>query len=577
MVKVVELFFLPPLAIARLGGSDIPLECFHWVANTGIRDADRTTIEPAMTLAMSSDGSLTPYLPQAIRFRDGDKLRPVAPFFELWARAQADDGAITERPVTLDLLSQLGLDPTDLRFEISVANKKAQRRTQQASCGFIARVVVNGGDYERKPLLASSPHDADHVPLVRYDAPVPLGAFQMARPIRATLGGIDLSAIRVRFTPAKGEVYGPPTAIASIASPLPEGENFVWSREMQGRMHEIVKPKNRILNPDSAWSKYTGAAVGQTDPQPYDSYDGAKNGDELSWGVVDDTCDGVIEAHLVIDGTRYRAYARVTASPPDYSPDRRIFMSVADDLADRDLPPRDIADEEELEAAEDEIADLLIRVFETATQINLDAERHHMVGRQTGPSEPPHTDLRSMTAQDEPYADLASDVINETNAIADADIPRPVLQYSDLAETAHAPLTEIHALLEFLASRGDHVRRLVRPPFGRLREFAAEPGSEPNPRFRDPRVDRDTMQDMRMPPYMRDSDSTPLSLTWRQYHLLMDLVGRLTPPAAPAPESTAEAAAAPVVKRLATARIERRVAAALDALHAGRATRSTTP
>jgi hypothetical protein len=29
---------------------------------------------------------------------------------------------------------------------------------------------------------------------------------------------------------------------------------------------------------------------------------------------------------------------------------------------------------------------------------------------------------------------------------------------------------------------------------------------------------------MRMPPYMRDSDANPLSLTWRQYQMLLQLI-----------------------------------------------------
>lgn len=566
MVELLEMFFLPPLAIARLGGSDTPVESFHWVSDPGTHAAGRTTIEPATTLAMSSDGTLIPYLPRAIRFRDDGKLRPVAPFFELWARTEDSDG-IREAPLTLDVLHALGLRLSDLRFVVNVANKKAQRRTEQASCGFVARIELHGDDHGRKPLLACSPHDPDHVPLVRHDAPIPLGAFQVARPLRAALLGVDLSVIRVRFTPAKGEVYGPPNAVAAIPSPLPEGENFVWTKEMQGRMHEIVRPENRILNPDSLWSQYVGAVAGQTDPQPYDSYDGAKCGDERSWGVVDDTCDGVIEAHVVIAGNRKSARARVTASPPDYSPDRRTFLSVADDLADRDLPPPPLADDDDLGTAEEEIADLLARVFETATQINLDAERYHGLVGQPAQTVPPHTDLRSMTAQDTPYADLAPTLIDPADAIANADIPRSELGFTDLAAVAHAPLAEIHDLLEFLRTRADHVRRLVRPPFGRFRELAVDPGPEPNPGFRDPRVMRDTLQDMRMPPYMRDSDSNPLSLTWRQYHALMDLVGRLAPKVDAA---AAVQGAAPAGPRPADARIERRVTAILTTLHAGR-------
>jgi hypothetical protein len=135
---------------------------------------------------MAADGSILPYVPQAIRFRDADKLRPVAPFFELRTRIQESDGAIREAPLALSILDEFGLGPSDIRFAITVANKKAQRRTRQASCGFIARIDTNGADHTRKPLLATSPHDADHVPLARQDAPVPLGTFQVGLSISSS-------------------------------------------------------------------------------------------------------------------------------------------------------------------------------------------------------------------------------------------------------------------------------------------------------------------------------------------------------------------------------------------------------
>jgi hypothetical protein len=568
MTAIVELFFLPPLAIGRLGGSDTPLESFRWGADNAIHAAHRTVIEPAVTLEIAEDGTPLPYVPSAIRFRDAEKLRPVAPFFELWVRIQ-EAQAVREVPLTLDLLNSLGVEIGDLRFRISAANKKAQRRTQQVSCSFVARVEATGNDHARKPLLASSPHDPDHQPLVFRDAPVPLGSFQVVRPLRATVLGVDLSVVRVRFTPAKGEVYGPPTAIASISSPLPEGENMVWDRVMQGRMHEMVKPENRILNPNSAWSHYVGAAPGQIDPQPQDSYDGAKCGDQTSFGVVDDTCDGLIEAHLVVEGTRFDAYARVTASPPDYAPDRRPFISVADDLADRDLPEAAVS-EQTLDVTEDEIADLFNRVFETATQINLDAERYRGVVKQRSHRFPPKTDLTSMTGSDQPYARLSGGLITDADAVAGNEPPTARLPYTEMAKVAHASLTDIYELLDFLAIHAVHVRQLVRPPFGRFGQFAVTPGEQPNPQFRDPRVERDIMHDMRMPPYMRDSDCNPLSLTWRQYQTLMKLVDLLAPPATGAVAAhggvhPAAQAAAPAERHRARSRIERRVAAVLAA------------
>jgi hypothetical protein len=555
-INVLELYLLPPLALARLGGSDTPLECFRWATNVGIHSANQTAIEPAATLEINDDGRPSAYLPSIIRFRDAGKLRPVAPFFELWIRTQEQEREIEDRPVTLDLLEHLGLAISDLRFQITVGNKKAQRRTQSPSCSFLARADVRGNDHKANPLLAYSPTDPDHDPLVRKDAPIPLGAFQIVRPERGTSHGIDLSIVRVRFTPAKGEVYGPPAAVASISSPLPEGEELPWAKLMQGRMHEIVKPRNRILNGESLWSKFMPLAPGHSDPAPYDTYDGAASGDQRSWGVVDDTCDGIIECHLVVRAQRFSAYARVIACVPDYAPDRRPFVSIADDLADRSLPPAPV-DQASPDSSEDEIVDLFHRIFETASQINLDAERYRFAGQQDPTPDPPHTDLQSMTERDERYAvNSATGLIDQQQAIHGAAFPRSKLQYTDLARQVHAGLTETNTLLDFLRTNADRLRLLVRPPYGRFRQLSDKTDPPQDKDFRDPRVDRDRLHDMRMPPYMRDSDATPLSLTWRQYDSLMRLLDVMQPPGQPA-----DAAAVPPPRR-----IDRRVAKVLARL-----------
>src|SRR5262245_35827555 len=104
------MFFLPPLAISRLGGSDTPLESFRWITDPGVFSGHRTTIKPAPTICVSRDGIPSVHLPTEIRFRDGKKLRPVAPFFELWVRS--DDG--TSQPLTLGVLDGIGVRLADL-------------------------------------------------------------------------------------------------------------------------------------------------------------------------------------------------------------------------------------------------------------------------------------------------------------------------------------------------------------------------------------------------------------------------------------------------------------------------------
>jgi hypothetical protein len=511
-------------------------------------------VRPTVSLEVLGDGSLRPYLPNSIQFRDRGLLRPVAPFFELWATLS--DGS--SEALTSTLLQECGGTTDNVEYKVTVANRKAQRRTGSAACAYIARIAVNGSDHERKPLLAFSPHNSGEEPLVYKDHPVPLGHFQVIKPVPRVAMNVHLGALRVRFTPAKGHVYGPPEAIAGPASPLPQGVALPPVTQ-GGRLHEIVPQENRILNPNTPWSQHIMDMNGD-DPQPSDSYDGANVGVSRSWGVIDDTCDGVIEAHVVIQNVRHIAQARVLSSMPDFAPDRRPFYSTADDLADRDLPPIDINAEPPPDT-EYEIADLFERAFETASLYNLDAMRTRAIAENVSYPLPkdnaglPQMDWRSMTEADRglkkqdvgkktpPYADLTADIFEYPQQNGGAAGFR--LPYSAAAQFAHAKLCDIETLIDFLSSRGSRVEKLVRPPFGHFAELKKRPTQEPNPRFRDSRVERDTYHDMRMrdsrverdtyhdmrmPPYMRDSDLNPLSLTHRQYDALMQYIEFLKRP-----------------------------------------------
>ena len=65
------------------------------------------------------------YTPDTIRFRDGDKIRPVAPFLEVFARTGAD----VLEPLTVDLLKAESLSPSDLRWTVKLGNIGGHRRT----------------------------------------------------------------------------------------------------------------------------------------------------------------------------------------------------------------------------------------------------------------------------------------------------------------------------------------------------------------------------------------------------------------------------------------------------------------
>ncbi len=523
-----SVFFTPPMAIARLGGSDTPLDAYHWREDPSLHGGGTTALEPAVSLRVEEDGSVIPYRPTELVFLDGPLLRPVAPFLELWV--EHPDG--TAVPLTATRLVEEGGTLADVTYTVQAANRKAERRTLDPSCGFFATAQFDHTSFRAVPLLASS---AGPTPLVSPERPIPLGRIQPIRPVPDPpgAGGPLRDVLRLRFTPAKGVVYGPPSAVEGEGGP--------------GVRMEIVLPENRILNEGTAWTSYS-LRQPFPHPQPPDTYDGS--GDPLSpndrsWGVVDDTCDVVVTAAVRIGADMHVARARIFVGPPDYAPDKRPFLSLLDDLLDREAPDPEF----NASQAEQDVADLLRRVFETVSLDDVDAQRRRAIlensgntgrllaaaqslgtaaslrarlGFETRERQPPLGNRDSMTE-----ADVGYRAADRNQLRTDTRYP-----YSTLAAEAHAVLTSWPSLVQLLVDDADRIRRLVRPPYALVRESAPRQPRPPAGRRRpwDPDA---LLHDMRMPPYMRDSDASPLSLTRRQYIELMSLVDHLEAAARP--------------------------------------------
>src|SRR5262245_13176277 len=540
MQTLLKIFFLPPMAIARLGSSPTPLDSFRWTSSDTPHYLADTIIEPAVSFRIKRDGSVRPYLPTAIVFKDATgAIRPVAPFFELWGRFQDEDGNTSNAPLTLSTLDKLGVSPSDIRYEITAANRKAARRTDAANCSFIAREVINGDDHKPRELRAISPHTSGQEPLVRPEKPIPLGTFHVVRPIHKTFSvnseRVDCSIMRVRFIPPKGLVYGPREADFGPASDLQPGQAEPRASQY-GRIHQIVPPENRILSSHTPWSTYIMKTGKYEDPQPQDGYDGALVGNNQAWGSVDDTSDALITATLAVAGRLYCAAARVFTGPPDFAPDRRHFYSIADDLADRDLG-RVAVHEKSFGEMKADVLDLFGRAFETASLFNLDAararalaENQRKIAQHDGPfgTNEPKVGPDSMTSADTPFVNMIAALAPQQPSLFTKATPANPLPYASVVPFVHAPLQNEAALLDLLRRRPDEVRRLLRPPFGAISDLPENPAEDSAPTYRDPRVFRDLLNDMRMPPYMRDANLQPLSLTRRQYHQISDFIDLLS-------------------------------------------------
>ena len=557
--RVIGIYFDPPMAIARVGAAKEPLDAYTWALDTHAHQGVQTRIVPAPTLRPvpvpkrgHKVNRLSVDFPNEISFKDHKgRIRPVAPFFELWARVQdVATGQIRAVPVSKSTLSQRKGSLGDLHFEVIAANRKAEARTKLASCAAVARIEFNGHHHGRRALDAISPHTEDQVQMVRPDAPLPLGHIEYFAPDdEARDCRWRLDQVRLRFTPGKGDTFGPPNAIEAPASPLAPGD-FGPPITEYGNIHKMTKPENRILSQDTAWSGYN-FRTGNTPkwPTPMDSYDGARVGSGNGWGLIDDTCDLVITATLTLGGRLFTAKARSFAGPPDFAPDKRPFYSIQDELEDRDLPPAVLDGE-----TPDVILDLFRRIFETSSLLNLDQRRTWALTGNAGelgannPDDPdwddglsPRLGPRSMRESDAPYADLTPYYTpGQGDTRKTVSGPADRLPYTQVVQQIHARMADSPVLRDFLARRPDRMRALVRPPFARLADLprrngvgkpakvamASDPETGPV-HYRDPRSTMDQTYDMRMPPFMRHSMGYPLAITRRQYDLLMAYIDQL--------------------------------------------------
>ncbi len=222
--RIQALFVTPAIAFARLGGSTVPVDCYKWVDVEEPRYDGETTLAPDWTLAVEPDASIRPFMPDAVVFRDGERIRPVAPFFEVWARLGedgSDPGTWSETPLTPALMQAEGLAPTALTLQVSAFNRKAARRTGNPALAFgtFAPVIVMADDHTRTPIAATSPPGTP-VPMIPLDRSIAMGSVQWMRSVpqptdRAWSQAVDIEVMRFRYWPAPGAFYGPPQAAAA--------------------------------------------------------------------------------------------------------------------------------------------------------------------------------------------------------------------------------------------------------------------------------------------------------------------------------------------------------------------------
>lgn len=467
-----KIWLHPPIAIGRLGPSSTPCDNFHWGRNDlRPRGTGKTTIQANETLQVMPDGKVKVVSLTEIAFKDSVGFKPVCPFFELHGEWQVEGSTVTGA-ITSEVLQLFNLQVSDLVWKIEVANLKPYHYTLTEGDRIEASIQLTGNITEKQVLRGVSP-TTDPQPLVPNGQFVPLGSIQLTQPTP------DFPEFRLRFTPATGNVFGPANLserldnlkqrLASASPPaVSQWQNFQ------------LPPDRLILNPEARWCKFT--ATGE-DPRtnPGGLY-ANEDDNNMSLGLVDDVCDGIITCSLP---TGLQASARIVVGPPDYAPDRRPVVSLADGLTDRvqreNVRLPGYIEQRELTAAE--VNDLLERVLETMESINLDYQNNRVRGENRAIA---ISQGLSLTAAD----DKAFPLMNS--------LPGQPLPLTALGRQRHRRLIALEILEDKLREQPDLIERWIREP-------------KTNERF----------YDRKMPALMRGSDRYPLHITRRQYELLV--------------------------------------------------------
>ncbi len=512
-----RLFFTPSVAVARLGGSSTPMAAFTWGPGDPQTIAE-TRIRPDWTLRVTANAGVAPTLPTEVVVRDGALLRPVAPFLELWARTgDGPPAGQTSVPVTTALLAANGVTEDDVAFTVTAMNLKAAHRTLNRALRFgtFPGVTVTATDHDPHVLRGESPPDVA-TPMIPRGRHIPLGTVQVLRPQSQPATPvfpptIRLDVLRLRFTPATGLSYGPPQA----ASVQPRA----------------VPPERTFLDPGAGWfgAQPRGIVV------PGDTVDVNQQGTSL--GVVDDTCDAVVAVALTVGGRELGAHANITVGPPHFAPDRRPFLSIADELNDREHDPARDASLTAQERAE-WVEDLFERIFETVSLLDLDYLRDGQASALRNPRPTPIDGDGVDPANATPRAMGGRDRLRDPDIRIDGRTRAEPFPLSARARERHRSLSDVNQLVDWVLANPDRLLRLVRPPF-----TIDATGPIDNGTYR-------TVWDMRMPPFMAQSNRWPLTLSHWQYDLLKawrdDLVAAGAPPAGPVPAPPAGGAPAPL-------------------------------
>ena len=339
-MAMTEIRILPPLAIGRLGDSATPLEAYELRVAEDAPLGYRQLVPQETLVVNPITGEIERgYVPEVIRFRDEGRIRPVAPFLEVFVRR--GEHADLE-PLTTHLLAEEGLTPADVHWAVHVANIKIERRTGQGADRVEARLEPFN-DHAVHPLLGRCDNFYSGKRL-------PLGSVRYIKPTPA------FPEIRFRFTPARGEVYGSSTS-RHTSDDTTQPDPIIHSDDQV-----LYDPHKGTWRGYAETSSYNPA---YTNPAQIFAGYARANGDQVSWGYLDDECDGLVTVEVRTRGGPLKAMAHIGAGPPAFAPDTLPIRTVYDDLSQALLGPT-VPEDVPLTEAEE----IVRKAFETVRLMN---------------------------------------------------------------------------------------------------------------------------------------------------------------------------------------------------------------
>lgn len=354
-MRICGLRILPPFAIARLGSSDQPMDNYTLEDDPdhplGFRQIKAL---PSFQLDAKTGEIIEAKTPSEITFTDGEKIRPVAPFLEVFAVIE-DQGKQTLQALDADLLKNFG--SKEAAWQVKVANRKVFRRTEcpedvvQGTTGWFT-------DHEPHALEGHSKNFVSPEKFIRF------GTVRFIKPNE------KFPQYRLRFTPAKGLIYGPKPRPEDPVDPVP-----------------VIPPDRAIYDPTKLWFQLGSSpdkpVKNETvPPSLYAIFPPApswlNDNIAISRGYLDDTCDGFVEFRLVLlNGEEHTATARICSAPPAVVPDSLFVRTLADDL-DQVINGPEFW--EPYEETRNRALDIVRRAFETVRFMNVAVMNGNDVG-----------------------------------------------------------------------------------------------------------------------------------------------------------------------------------------------------